>query len=183
MANRVATITTKTSATGNNPGFTLIEVMVVMAIMGIMLGVALSMTSSNREVYQLRQETARLRGALQMAALDAILHGNEWGMVVGPHTYGFMRFDETTKSWLSVGDGVLASYDLPHALTLNVKTAAPVSLPVDSASPLPAIVLLSSGQTTAFELTLRAEGAAAAAQLGTDGHSDIRFSEIANDTP
>ncbi len=175
MVNRVAKATTKTSATGNRcfrTGFTLIEIMVVMAIMGIMLAVTASIMGENREAYLLRQETMRLKDMLGMAADDAVLRGREWGVVLTPQDYRFVYFDSAAQQWANADIAALERYTLPDALSLTLEATNNLTLPGDAASP--DILLLSSGQTSAFTLQLQAKSDPRQHEgFATDGHSNI----------
>ena len=157
-------------------GFTLMELVVVMAIMGIALAAAVPLLRDQHQAYRLEQETARMLAALHMAQQDALIHGREWGMAVRADGYSFLHFDADTKQWTAPSEAVLANYTLPDSLRLNADVSNQLILADDAASQQrPEILLLSNGQTSAFTLRLQIEGnGEVSAVLTADGHSEIR---------
>jgi general secretion pathway protein H len=180
MANQAAMVTTKISATGNKAlraGFTLIELMVVLAIVGIMLTVTAAIMSGSHESYKLRQESERLHDTLRMAASDAVLRGREWGVVVTSDDYNFVYFDQEQKQWADADIVALERHALPVSLTLKLEATNYLTLPADTSTP-PDILLLSSGQTSAFTLTLLVkDDQRQRSVLTADGRSDILLDE------
>ncbi len=152
------------------------ELVVVIAIMGITLAAAIPLLVDQHQAYQLEQEMARMFAALRMTRQDALIHGREWGMAVRHDGYSFLHFDTDTRQWMTPSEAILANYTLPDSLLLNADVPNQLILADDVASQQhPEILLLSSGQTSAFTLRLQIRGSGElSAGIITDGYSEIR---------
>ena len=165
-------------------GFTLLEMMIVMVIMSIALLMFIPMLSDRREAYQLQKESERLNEMLHMAALEATVHGQEWGMIVMPKTYRFVYFNNDAQQWALPADSLMASeYALPVFLDMSVQTGGISSLPLDFLTPpelRPNILFLSTGQTSEFYLKLTTkDGDKVAMAISGDGHSAMTLNRNA----
>ena len=142
-------------------GFSLIELLVVVAIIGLFAGVAvlsLSVVGVDRE---LERETFRLRTLLDTLMDEAVLETRDYGVLFTRHGYRFFVYDYRTLGWLDpVGDELLSERRLaePLALTLFLEDRE-VTLdseyePEIGEQPQPQVVLLASGEITPFETQL-----------------------------
>lgn len=82
-------------------GFTLIEILVVLVIMGLMAGAMVMIGSDNREAIA-RDEIEQLNAKLKIALEEAQLYGTEYGLVVAETEYQFVRFEE--ERWTPISD-------------------------------------------------------------------------------
>ena len=102
-------------------GFTLIEILVVVAIIGVViLGAILSLGATGKDS-QLERERDRL------AALMAYVHERggmltlEYGIRCGQHGYRFVYFDNITSQWLpETTDDTLRLRRMPAGLSLQL---------------------------------------------------------------
>jgi len=102
-------------------GFTLIEILVVVMIIGIVIvGAILSLGATGKDS-QLERERDRL------SALMAYVHERggmltlEYGIRCGPHGYRFVYFDNITNQWLpETTDDTLRLRRMPAGLTLQL---------------------------------------------------------------
>jgi type II secretion system protein H len=110
--------------TRRSGGFTLLELMVVMTIIGIIAGmVALRIGDSSRQVRHER-EARRLQQAVQLAAQEAIVRGRAYGLRVGANDYAFCRREAGV--WRPIAaDNKLGPYLLPGNLQLRVDSTLP----------------------------------------------------------
>lgn len=86
---------------GNRNGFTLIEILVVLIIIGLM-SAAMVMYGSDTRRDKAKEEAERLLATLQLAMEEAQLYGVEMGMVVNQDAYRFVHYDQ--DRWRAVAD-------------------------------------------------------------------------------
>lgn len=141
-------------------GFTLIEILVVVLIIGIMVvGAALTsgIASGDR---QLEKERDRVLALTDYLRDQAALQNREYGVRVFRGGYEFLVFEPRTGLWQhDPTDDTLRARLLPQGLTLSLRLEGrPIVLPAQSARPdelAPQVMLYSSGDLSLFELTLR----------------------------
>ncbi len=131
------------------PGFTLIEVMVVMVIVGLMLGFAtlsLNLTAGPAET-----EARRLAALARLAAEEAILNNQELALRFSRDGYRFQTLGE--NGWTDLEDDpTFRPRRYPAPLVLEGEIDGE---PLEFAEePGPAVFFLSSGEISAFALTL-----------------------------
>jgi general secretion pathway protein H len=138
--------------TRTSRGFTLIEILVVVAIVGVLaLVVTLSVTGSAER--QVRREAERFEALVGQACEQAELGGREIGIVVGDGGYGFRLM--SGNDWIDFpADSVLRPRPWVGGLSVALtREGRPVDL-VASADATPQLVCFSSGERTPFVLTL-----------------------------
>ena len=100
-------------------GFTLIEILVVLVIIGLMAGAMVMIGSDNRAAIA-RDETEKLQAKLKLAIEEAQLHGVEFGLVVTETEYQFVTFGE--DRWTPVSDDkAYQRYALPEGFELALE--------------------------------------------------------------
>lgn len=150
----------------HNSGFTLLELLVVLVIIGILLTMASISVGGGGEQRQLREEAQRLAALVALAGDEAVLKSQELLLAVEENGYAFLIQDEKGK-WLPVdGTGSLRPRELPEGMRLSVSVDEPLT-PADSqaleengeAKPEEPgqVWILSSGEMSPFTLTLRLE--------------------------
>ncbi len=83
-----------------NHGFTLIEMLVVVVIIGILAStVVLGFVGSDRE-QNLRTEAERLAALIEMARSEAVQRNEEWGVAINATGYQFLVFNPLKHSWV-----------------------------------------------------------------------------------
>lgn len=160
-------------------GFTLMEVMVVLLIVGIMLGMAtLSFTPDRRHV---TEEARRLRQVLLSAAREAVINHQEIGVRFSAVGYQVVVLD-ATHHWRVPGNDALFRFrSLPDQSHLSLSVEGQRMTLVATSDGPPHIVLSSSGEQTPFRMALRAPTGDAVRLVGelngalrlshdTDGH-------------
>ena len=109
-------------------GFTLIEVMVVLVIMGFFVGLVSSITRPDDRAL-LRLETERLAQLLDLAATESRLTGKRIAWTADGSGYRFWRFGADTD-WLEIRDvDSLRPRTLPRGMRiagLHVENSAPI---------------------------------------------------------
>jgi len=107
------------SNTRQNQGFTLIEVMLVIVMIGLMVAAIRFSVVGNKPEAKLQQESARFAGIFDLAAEYALLNNVEIGLVIEKDSYQFLGYDG--EHWLPIVDyDALSSYQLPEEITLSI---------------------------------------------------------------
>ncbi|MEI9928415.1 MAG: prepilin-type N-terminal cleavage/methylation domain-containing protein [Sphingomonas sp.] len=120
-------------------GFTLVEMLIVLAIIGVAAGaVALSVGSVTRAP-SVETEARRLATRLQAAADDAMLGDRLVAFTVEEHGYGFANV--AGKALVPRTDDAFGFHRLPTGITVTLSARPPVVLGVDgSGMPMSAVV-------------------------------------------
>lgn len=157
-------------------GFTLIEILVVVVILGILAGaltLAVGGVSGSR---QLAHQAARAQALIGYACEQAELTGRELGLSLNTNGYRFSRLDR--DNWVPIGSDELRPRDwLPGTTVQLERDGHPVT--IAAAYPdKPQLVCFSSGELTAFRLQLRL--ADVAQRYRIDGQSDgsVKLTQI-----
>ena len=138
-------------------GFTLLELMVVMVLIGIIFSFAVLSLGGDDVAELMEQETRRLVTLLDMAGEEAVLSGEELAVYFTDTGYEFMvlrgeRWQPTTD------DALLKAHTLPAGMQfrLEIDGEPPVlgGSDDDEDSLTPQIYILSSGEMTPFSATL-----------------------------
>ena len=160
-------------------GFTLIELMVVMVLLGLISSIALTTVGGGNQKRELNNEVNRLHTVLRMAAEESIFSNTEIGVVIDTGMYEFLTFDESNGQWVSAEPHFLRSYPLPEWISLDFQregkerqllgSGANGDLESDSdpdyessileteTSKKPDLMLLSSGEVTGFTISMQIE--------------------------
>ncbi len=140
-------------------GFTLIEVLVVVLIIGIIITFA-ALSLGNRALdSQLDNEGERLHQLFALAAEDAEMQGLELGWRYTQDGYEFLALNDSGV-WEPFGAGPLRGRPLPDVLYIDLSVegrTVPPSSPQDKTTE-PQVLLLSSGDASPFRLDLHAHG-------------------------
>jgi len=155
-------------------GFTLIEVMMVVALIGVIVTLVQVNFSSNRPEDILKQSSARFAGIFDLATEYSMLNNIELGLVVEKKQYKFLGYDGTKWSELAnnkllsdikIAEGVelvLELDDLPiddsqlfDASTFNLEDDEDEFTIRDQEEKkiIPQVYILSGGDITPFSLS------------------------------
>jgi general secretion pathway protein H len=171
-------------------GFTLLEVLVVIVIIGIITSMAMVSVNVLGGDNEMDEEARRLMAVLTQAREDAMLEGRDVGLRVDARSYDFAHYDARMERWdLAADDPLLRERTLPAGLELelwledrSVKLADRAE-PTDRSPLQPQVVVMASGDLIPFEIRLHRAGTAEArALVGTaDGKLEILANEAVTD--
>ena len=158
-------------------GFTLIEILVVVAIVGLMSAVVLlsfSLTGRDRD---LEKESDRLFALFTYAREQAELQTREYGVLFQDDGYEFLTYDMRRAMWRGVfEDDALSARKLPDGLGVKLTVEArPVVLsrPADAKDKTPQVMIFSNGDLTSFTATVERDGGRRSVALTQDEQGQV----------
>jgi general secretion pathway protein H len=159
----LATGTSRTSPRRSSAGFTLVEILVVLVIIGIMIGGAVLSIQTATSDSTLDKERDRMIAVMDYLRDQANLQNREYGIRCFEGGYEFLVYDAREDVWLRLEDDVLTkARKLPVGIELSlVIEGRKIVLPpakIKDEDREPQILLFSSGELNLFELTLEREG-------------------------
>ncbi len=134
---------------GRCHGFTILEILVVVAIIAIILSTILLNTRFSRPETQLQQHARMIGKTLRLLLDEATIEDVNYALWLQPGSYQVLQYDG--ESWLPVSGRLFKrlarKHDYEDRLIVDGRPA-----PVEaSKKPKPQILILASGDTSSFE--------------------------------
>ena len=175
---------------GYRSGFTLIEVLVVVTIIGIISAVVVLSLGNLGDDRELQTEARRITSLIEMASDEATLQGRDFGLELLQTGYRFVEFDALTGQWSEVfGDELMRLRQLAQNTEFDLFLEdRRVLLDIDAGDSaqdddagdnylsqdyLPHILILSSGDITPFRLEIVRNTDQTSVSLGVSANGDI----------
>ena len=145
-------------------GFTLLEVMVVLVLIGIIFSFAVLSVSRNDQDEVMKRETRRLATLIDMANNEAVIRGQELAIHFTKDGYAFLVLQ--IEGWQELPDDpLLKPHKLPAGFSVRIEVEGdPPGLGQKDKKDkkaddtlTPQVYILSSGEMTPFSATLQAE--------------------------
>ncbi|MGI9245572.1 MAG: type II secretion system minor pseudopilin GspH [Steroidobacteraceae bacterium] len=154
-----------TPAARRSSGFTLLEVLVVVIIIGIITSMAVISVNVLGGDHEMQQEAQRLQAILAQAREDAMLQSRDLGLRVDEAGFEFLEYDGRTERWREVADDpLLRARSLPPGLRLALRLEdRDVKLkprqPETERDPLlPQVIIQASGDLAPFDVVFSRDG-------------------------
>jgi general secretion pathway protein H len=169
-------------------GFTLLEILVVIVIIGVMVSMAtlsIGLLGADR---QSEEEARRVWAVIGQAREEAELQAIDLAVLVGATDYEFLRFDTRRNQWQPiVDDSLYAQRTLPEGLRFRLwlegreivlKPGLPDRSKKDESDKWPPqLTVLSSGDVVPFELQIERDGAPALWRMTSLADGDLRVEQ------
>lgn len=139
-----------------NKGFTLIEIMVVVALISIIMGSVVLSVGDGGQLDRIEIETKRMSALIKLLGEEAILKNKEFAVVVTETEYDFQELDKNDKWQALAGDTVFHK----RKMTANSKIEMvleefDVDFGAQKETEDVKIFLLSSGEMSPFEIKIQ----------------------------
>lgn len=155
---------------GRARGFTLIEILVAVVIIGIVMSItvlSMSLASDDRDI---QKEARRLMSLIELAQTDAMTQGRDFGIEFMSGAYRFVEYDAEFNRWGEpLADQSLRLWQLPEGYELGLQLEGqrillepdPAVIDPDAEEEqlqenyAPHMLIFSSGDMTPFALRIR----------------------------
>ncbi|QLH42217.1 MAG: type II secretion system minor pseudopilin GspH [Coxiellaceae bacterium] len=150
-------------------GFTLIEIMVVIVIIGILIGTAMFTLGGGWTQRQVQATANDLVLSIAAANQQALLQSRPLGLMFSQRSYQYFQF--TNNQWQSLSPRLFVQHSLAHAVNVRLEIAGTnVALPVSLTTPAPQILFSPTGDITPFRIYLGQIGRAPAVVIEIDAN-------------
>ena len=168
------------AASVRSAGFTLIELMIVVFIIGLVTAGAIIAFSGQRGDPELEREAQRLEALFDYTREQAELQTRDYGFRVNHLAYSFVVFDVLQNQWRPVDeDDALRERKFPEGIQPQVVVDGR-RIVLDRKKPAleefaPQVMIFANGDLSSFEVFLQREGGGDHARIYSDEQTNIRL--------
>jgi len=141
--------------TARSRGFTLLEVLVTLLLVGILTGLAVLAVGGDGGAARLRAEAERLAALIDLHRTEALLRGEQRGVLFTEGGYRFLSLDAGGE-WLAAEGASGDRRELPADIRQRLVVEGREVVLAETAT-IPQVLLLSSGETTEFDAVFVAD--------------------------
>ncbi|MRI34628.1 type II secretion system protein GspH [Endozoicomonas sp. OPT23] len=160
-------------------GFTLVELLVVILIIGILLGITLLSPITGNVQKMVQEQASRLQVLFAQARDKALLDNAEYGFSVEEGRYRWWVLPLESKEWRTITEKPFQPFRIPSALEVILSTKEgdiPYLDKEQESRDGPTVVFFSDGQITPFSLDIvPVENKKQKVLLQTDGLSNVEL--------
>ena len=161
-------------------GFTLIEIMVVVVIIGVITAVFIVTFTSGRHDEQLEREAQKLEALFDYVREQAELQTRDYGFRINDRQYSFVVFDVLGNQWRPVEeDDALRVRQFPEGIEPTVVVDGRKIVLDEKKKEIedfaPTILMFANGDMSSFEVNLQREGGGESARLYSDEQTNIQL--------
>lgn len=167
----------------NKHGFTLLEILVVMVIIGIATTVIVFSVGgfylSNKRADVVTHEMATL---IELARNQAIFSLNTLGLEINSNSYSFVQLDDNKDrglTWqpLSKRDSFWSERTIPSNIIVQVQSKNNFTTLIPTNSVSPQIMIFPNGEITPFTITVHSQGSSELYTIEGNSAGEIKVSK------
>ncbi len=146
------------TARHRSAGFTLVELLIVMVIVGVLFGlVVLDLTGSTRDE-EVEREAERVALVIELARERSLLGSEEWGFQVRDNEYRFHRLDVESGQWEVLEQRPFGARQMPEGVELDLRVERPRSRRSTRSSAQPTVALGRARRGERPDLLIQSDG-------------------------
>ena len=173
---------TRSAAHARSAGFTLVEIMIVVFIIGLITAAAVITFGGEQRDTELDREAQRLDALIDYVREQAELQTRDYGLRINNTGYSFVVFDVLQNQWRTAEeDDSMRLREFPEGMEPQVVVDGrrivldQKEKDHDIEEFKPQLMIFANGDLTSFEIQLRREGAGKSARIYTDEQLAIRL--------
>jgi len=133
----------------SNRGFTILEILVVVAVISIIASTILLNTSFHRPSTELKNHASKLGKTLKLLMQEAILEDRNFALSVVPKGYLVLEYE--AQEWLQSQDKFLLKLQKEHGYSDELMVDNSLVVIEKVKEPKPHILILGSGEMSVFQ--------------------------------